>query len=192
MPVDFMSEEQRRRYGRYPGEPAPDQLGRYFHLDDTDRQRIAAHRGPANRLGYALQLGTVRFLGIFLADPTDVPSGVIAAVAAQLGLSPTTDLTAYRAGEAHWDHAAEIKHTYGYRDFTDQPEHFRLVRWLYTRTWLSPERPSLLFDLATARLVAFGNDSFHRCWGQQHVAHGYRSQMRLANSSGERPGSPSP
>lgn len=153
MPVDFMSEDQRRRYGRYAGEPTPDQLARFFHLDDADRQRIAAHRGPANRLGFALQLGTARFLGTFLADPTDVPPGVIVALAAQLGLPATTDLAAYRIGDAHWDHVAEIKRAYGYRDFTDQPEHLRLVRWLYTRAWLSPERPSLLFDLATARLV---------------------------------------
>ena len=41
----------------------------------------------------------------------------------------------------------------GYRDFADPAEGFRLVRWLYTRAWLSSEQPSVLFDLATARLV---------------------------------------
>ena len=68
-----------------------------------------------------------------------------------------TDLTCselrYGVGETHWDHANEIKAAYGYRDFSDQPGHSRLVRWLYARAWVSAERPSLLFDLATAWLV---------------------------------------
>jgi hypothetical protein len=42
---------------------------------------------------------------------------------------------------------------YGYRDFHDPREVFRLVRWLFSRAWLSAERPSVLFDWATARLV---------------------------------------
>jgi hypothetical protein len=42
---------------------------------------------------------------------------------------------------------------YGYRHFSDPGVAFPLVRWLYTRAWLSAEQPSVLFDLATAWLV---------------------------------------
>ncbi len=153
MPVDFLTEEQERRYGRYAGEPTPTQLARYFHLDDADGELLAERRGDYNRLGLALQVVTARFLGAFLPDPTDVPAGVIAYVAAQLDVPPTTDLEPYRVGDARWDHAAEIRQRFGYRDFNEQPEHFRLVQWMYTRAWLSAERPSVLFDLGTARLV---------------------------------------
>jgi Domain of unknown function (DUF4158) len=73
MPVEFLTSEQEKCYGRYGGEPSVEQLEKYFH--------------------------------------------------------------------------------YSYRDFNSQPEHWRLVRWLYQRATLSAESPSLLFDLATARLV---------------------------------------
>lgn len=153
MPVDFLTDTQLERYGRYTGSPTQAQLSRYFYLSDTDHEMITEHRGEHNRLGFALQLCTARFLGTLLADPTEVPSAVIANLSAQLGISGEIDLAGYRTGKTKWIHANEVRQRFGYREFTDQPDHFRFVRWLYLRSWLGAERPSVLFDLATARLV---------------------------------------
>ena len=153
-PAEFLSADQQQAFGRYAGEPSPQQLARYFHLDDAERELIVKRRGDGNRLGFALQLVTVRFLGTFLAAPLDVPPGVVAYVAAQLGIRDVGCLDQYAARDpTAREHAGAIQRVYGYRDFADPSAYFRLVRWLYTRAWLSAERPSMLFDLATARLV---------------------------------------
>jgi Domain of unknown function (DUF4158) len=77
----------------------------------------------------------------------------VAYVAQQLGMTDGTCFAQYRTRDTHWDHMAELQRTYGYRDFREPRAVFRLVRWLYSRAWLSAERPSVLCDLATARLV---------------------------------------
>ena len=153
MPVSFLTAEQERRYGRYAGEPTPDQLARHFHLDDADRDLAASKRWDYMRLGFAVQLGTVRFLGTFLDDPGDVPVGVTGDMARQLGIADPGCLTLYCEGRVWWQHAREIRAGFGYREFTDPSVRFRLARWLYTLCWTDTDRPSVLFDRATGWLV---------------------------------------
>ena len=151
MPVNFLTEEQRSRYGRFNADPDEGQLSGFFHLDAAARRRAMACRGAGNQLGYGLQLGTARFLGAFLPDPEQAPAVVVDYVAEQLGLDHD-DLKGYGTREARWDHQDQIRRAYGYSDF-DAWQWFALARWLYVRCRLGNERPIVLFDHATARLV---------------------------------------
>ncbi len=85
-------------------------------------------RGDHNRLGFGLQLGTVRFVGVFLADPLDVPAAVVDYLAGQLGIADASSVKRCAERQStRWEHAAEIRQVYGYRDFTDDPEGFRMA-----------------------------------------------------------------
>ena len=154
MPVSFLSEDQRTRYGHYAGEPTAEQLARCFHLNDADRELIAIRRGDHNRLGFALQLCTVRFLSTFLEDLQSIPAGVVNNVARQLAIDNPSCYAQYCAGEQRWEHAAEIRTRYGYQDFSAGSVQFRLNRWLYALCWTGTDRPSVLFDRATGWLVS--------------------------------------
>lgn len=153
MPVSFLSDEQRASYGRYVDDPSSDDLTRHFHLDDADHLLIGKQRGAHNRLGFAVQLGTVRYLGTFLEDPLAVPALVVRTMEKQLHLEPIDRLQSYRTGEQRWDHAAEIRAHYGYVEITERQVGFRLTRWLYALCWTGTDRPSVLFTRATTWLL---------------------------------------
>ncbi|VVE85428.1 hypothetical protein PSP31121_05246 [Pandoraea sputorum] len=109
MPASFLSATQRERYGHDPHTLSSEELARYFHLDDADREWIATKRRDSNRLGYALQLTTARFLGTFLEDPTAVPRAVLHTLSSQLSIFDATCARAYCESEQRWRHTTEIR-----------------------------------------------------------------------------------
>jgi hypothetical protein len=95
VPVEFLSDEEAAAYGRFIGPPSREELERSFFLDDADRTLIAPHRGDHNRLGFALQLTTVRSLGLFLVDPVEVPGVVLDYLAGQLAIADPSCVARY-------------------------------------------------------------------------------------------------
>jgi TnpA family transposase len=110
-------------------------------------------RGDHNRLGFALQLTTVRFLGTFLEDPTTIPPAVVQFIASQINIDDTDCLRNYKNNRQRWMHTVEIRTQYNYREFIDPIAKFRLGRWLYALCWTGTERPSTLFERAKTWLL---------------------------------------
>lgn len=69
MPADFLSDGQRAAYSAFRELPSLSELEKFFFLDAFDRDVIARSRADSHRLGVALQIGTVRYMGLFLEDP---------------------------------------------------------------------------------------------------------------------------
>lgn len=149
VPVEFLSDEQAAAYGRFTAELSRAELERFFFLDDKARASADKRRGDHNRLGFALQLGTVRFLGTFLSDPLDVPWPVVEYLAGQLGVADVSVAKRYaeRLPTQH-EHAREIRQEYGYRDLSDPEVAFGLREFLEGRAWTHAEGPYRLFEQA--------------------------------------------
>ncbi len=74
VPVEFLTDEQAEAYGTFTEVPTRPELERFFFLDDDDCDLIALRRTDTHRLGMAVQICTVRYVGRFLGeDPLAVP-----------------------------------------------------------------------------------------------------------------------
>ena len=116
-----------------------------------DREKVQAKRRAHNRLGFAVQLSSVRYLGRFMPDPRQVPAEVAEYLAEQLGIADVSCLKEYgeRDGTAR-THAGEIQEAGGWRDFAEVGD--ELSQWLDARAWTTGDGPKALFDAAAGWL----------------------------------------
>jgi TnpA family transposase len=154
MPVDFLSDEQAAAYGRYTGTPSKADLERFFFLDGDDLALIATRRGDRNRLGFALQATTVRYLGVFLTDdPIDAPWPVIEYLAGQLGIADPSCVKRYsQRAQTVYEHSWDIREAFGYSELADGPKGPEFRDFLEGRAWTRTEGPATMFTHAVAWL----------------------------------------
>jgi Domain of unknown function (DUF4158) len=94
---------------RLPETLDPESLRKYFTLTETDLQELAVCRGVVNKLGFAVQLCTLRWQGYFLGDTRGLPAPVLETLARQLGLL-SMSIDDYPQNEkTRWEHLERIR-----------------------------------------------------------------------------------
>jgi TnpA family transposase len=132
VPVGFLSDAERERLDSFPAQVVPGDIETYFTLSRADRRQIPRTASPANRLGFAIQLGALRFLGFCPDDLTTVPEAVVTFVARQIDVAPG-ELARYgRRGQTRTEHLRQIRRYLGFRK-TAAGDLARLETWLLDR-----------------------------------------------------------
>lgn len=93
----FLSAAERTRLSAFPKDVSKEDAAAYFTLTRRDLVLVRATRGVSSRLGLALTLGGLRFLGFVPARLVGVPVAAVKRVASQLGIAVDTPLYPTRA-----------------------------------------------------------------------------------------------
>src|SRR3989441_1852932 len=149
MSSGFLSAAERERWQRFPETIPQDDLAVYFLLSDDDEHEVNRQREPFNRLGYALQRCTLRYLGFVPTDFTATPEVVVTFVAEQLGMTPRV-LVLYDNRRTQSDHRRHVRAYVGFRPATPMAV-YALQTWLLARA-LEHDQPTLLLQLACEKL----------------------------------------
>jgi TnpA family transposase len=146
MPIGFLTATERDRLNHFPT-PIPDEdLQAFFLLSEDDQQVINRQREAHTRLGFALQLCALRYLGFAPDDLSMTPEEVVLYVARQLDV-PSAALHAYgQRAKTRTTHFQQVQAYLGFRTATPL-DLYALQTWLGERA-LEHDKPSLLFQLA--------------------------------------------
>lgn len=152
MPGRILTAAERERLDRFPEEISHQDILTHFTLSPMDKQFIGERRGEHNRLGVALQLMALRYLGFCPKELNSVPTSVVNYVAKQLEVSPGI-LSAYGTrDQTRTSHLQEIQVYLGFRQA--KPEDLEmLAKWLVERA-MEHDKPTLLLQLAAQKLQA--------------------------------------
>ncbi len=83
-----MTDTEREHLKGFPTEISPEDLITYFTLAERDRLLVQGQRRAHNRLGFALQLCALRYLGFVPAKLHTAPPAAIGHLAEQLSVAP--------------------------------------------------------------------------------------------------------
>jgi Domain of unknown function (DUF4158) len=112
----LLSAEQRDAFVRIPADLSERDLGRFYTLSARDLEIIGRHRRAANRLGFAVHLGLLRFPGRTLADVPEIPQRVIEYIAQQVDVDPAVFEQYGERDNTIFEHLDELRREFGFQN----------------------------------------------------------------------------
>lgn len=143
MPGSFLSEADRLELNGFPTTVSLTDLNHYFRLSPRDKQAVREQHGAANKLGFALQLSTLRYLGWCPKEWTNLPEEVVNYLAQQLKVAPELMEKYGKREHTRTDHFRRAKEYLGFKEVKPK-ESEELEKWLLSRA-LEHDAPSVLF-----------------------------------------------
>ena len=134
MPVQFLTKADHERLNRFPIDISREELDHFFLLTESERKEVLPLRRDHNRLGFAVQLGTLRYLGFFPDDLSTIAATAVDYVSEQLNLAPELMQQYGQRSSTIRNHQRQIQALLGYRRATPL-DLSSLEEWLKTKSF---------------------------------------------------------
>lgn len=151
MPIDFLTDEHLHTYATFHRDLTLGDLETRCQLSQQDQKLIFDRRSDHSRLGFAIQLCTLRLLHTFPNDFSTTPAVLVDYVAQQLEITPDVLPRYLERRNTRFEHQREIREYLGYREFNGVHT-FGAIRFLLARLAVADERPIALFQALVAEL----------------------------------------
>jgi len=157
MPVGYLSDPELARLNAWPDEIAAEDAVTYFTLSGDDLAWLTGFNRVENRLGVAVQLSTLPWLGWIPDDLAACPAAALERLATAHAIDSNTAVELLRAyggwqGETRRKHRAQVLDRLGWR-LCAAGERKLLDEFLLARA-LEHDAPGVLLQLACDRLRA--------------------------------------
>jgi hypothetical protein len=152
MGVGYPSRREADRLERWPQRIELEDLRESFALGDSDRELVFGPRGAGNRVGLAVGLCALRFLGFVPDEVTGIPEPALRFLCEQTETEPHELLPYGEREQTRSTHVAMVRGHLGFRAW-DADSAAAIGEWLAERA-LEHERPSVLMSLLAEHLRA--------------------------------------
>src|SRR5882724_46045 len=150
MPIGFLTAADRAPLNRFPDQIPHEDLSAFFLFSEADQRAINQHREAHTRLGCALPLCALRYLGFAPDKLQTAPAAAVEYVAQQLGVAPQA-LAPYGARRPTRTPPLQQVQAHLHFRLATPLDFYAIQTWLVERA-LEHDKPTVLLQLACEEL----------------------------------------